>query len=146
MASGGCNCGKIKYSLTELPAEATACHCLECRKVFNAAYGPWFGVSNAVLTWNAKPDLVEKSNLAERGYCSSCRTPMTMVYFALPDRTSISAAGMGLPINEHIFLSEKEEAFVIPDDGAAQHQEFDPPFEKILQAWRDSSSGSNKGS
>lgn len=144
MAPGSCKCGTIGYSLTEIPTEATACHCLECRKVFSAAYGPWFGVSNAVLTWTVKPDLVEKSDIAERGYCSNCHTPTTMVYFAQPQRTYLSAVGMGLRISEHIFLGEQEEGYVIPDDGAPRYQEFNPPFEKILQAWR-KSSGSNKG-
>jgi hypothetical protein len=137
MASGSCACGKIEYRLTEAPKNATACHCVKCRNVFSAPYGPWVGVPNTVLTWIVQPDLVERSDIAERGYCSSCRTPITMVYFAQQlQRTCLSAAGMGLPIKEHIFLKEKAEGFDLPEDGAARYQEFDPPFEKILQVWR----------
>lgn len=144
MASGSCACGKIKYSTTEVPYEATACHCLECRKAFNASFGPWFGVSNAALTWNVKPDLVTKSDIAERGYCAECGTPLTMQYFAQPQRIGLSAVGMRLPIIEHIFLGDQEEGYVIPEDGAARYQEFDPPFEKILQEWRKSSGANSK--
>lgn len=139
MASGTCACGKIKYILTDIPTEATACHCLECRKAFNAPYAPWISVANAALTWSLKPDLVEKSDIAERGYCSGCRTPITMQYFAQPQRVSVSAVGMGVPISEHIFLADKDQDFVVPEDASAKYQYFDPPFEKMLDVWKRSS-------
>ena len=139
MASGTCACEKIKYHFTELPTTATACHCLECRKAFNAPYAPWISVANTALTWSVKPDLVETSDIAERGYCSDCRTPITMQYFAQPQRVSVSAVGMEVPISEHIFLAEKDENYVVPEDSSAKYQHFDPPFQKKLDEWKRSS-------
>lgn len=141
MLSGGCKCGQVQYETSEEPTAATACHCLECRKDFDEPFAPWFHVSNASLTWSAKPDLVKKSNIAERGYCSKCGTPVTMQYFLQPERNSLSLRTIrsttSLPIAEHIFLGEKEESFAIPEDGATRYQEFDPPFEQKLQKWKE---------
>lgn len=141
MASGSCNCGKVKFSITDIPHGATACHCLECREVFGAPYGSWLTVSDSSIVWSMKPDLSKKTKIAERGYCSICETPITMQYFLQPHRISLSLLTLDcvVPITDHIFLQEQEKGYVLPDDGAARHQRFDPPFEKKLQEWCKSS-------
>lgn len=138
MSSGSCTCGKIRYECSEVPKEVTACHCLKCRKAFSAPYGPWFHVPNASLTWSAKPDMVEKTEIAERGYCSQCSTAVTMQYYLQPSRISISGhtIAIPLPVNEHIFLQEQEDGYILPEDRAARYQAFDPAFEKKLQEWK----------
>jgi hypothetical protein len=138
MSLGSCVCGKVRYESTEVPSGVTACHCLACRKAFAAPYGPWFAVLNASLTWSTKPDVIEKTEIAERGYCSQCKTAVTMQYYLQPARISISAhtTAIPLPVVEHLFLEEKEEGYILPEDGAARYEAFDPPFERKLQEWK----------
>jgi hypothetical protein len=138
MSSGNCVCGQVRYESTEVPSGVTACHCLECRKAFAAPYGPWFAVLNASLTWSTRPDVIEKTEIAERGYCSQCKTAVTMQYYLQPARISISAhtIAIPLPVEEHLFLKEKEEGYILPEDGASKYEAFDPPFERKLQEWK----------
>lgn len=37
-ASGGCNCGAVRYRLSAPPVAVVACHCSNCRKQSGAAY------------------------------------------------------------------------------------------------------------
>ena len=36
--TGGCLCGKIRYSLTHAPTEVFLCHCRQCQKAQGSAY------------------------------------------------------------------------------------------------------------
>ena len=141
MLSGACKCGQVQYELGEEPTGASACHCLACRRDFREPYGSWATVSDASIIWIASPDLVKRSTIAERGYCSACRTPVTMQYFVQPERKSLSLRTMqsstSPSITEHIFLVEQEKGFVVPEDGASRYQKFDPPFQQKLQKWQD---------
>lgn len=36
---GGCQCGQVRYELTQLPHEIYVCHCRECQKQSASAFG-----------------------------------------------------------------------------------------------------------
>jgi hypothetical protein len=65
------------------------------------------------------------SHVAERTFCASCGTPITMAFFAEDvvhvtmgsvDQASLTCEPPS--IKSHIFLSEKAPWVVLPDDGA----------------------------
>ena len=36
--TGGCQCGKIRYEITEEPQSVTTCHCLDCQRLTSSAF------------------------------------------------------------------------------------------------------------
>jgi hypothetical protein len=38
--TGGCQCGKIRYEITEAPTLVYTCHCRDCQRL-RAAPSPW---------------------------------------------------------------------------------------------------------
>jgi hypothetical protein len=74
---GGCQCGAVRYALSEQP-ESTVCHCRMCQK---AVGGPFATLSKVKLTsfvWTrGQPDSFRSSSTAERHFCAACGTPLT---------------------------------------------------------------------
>jgi hypothetical protein len=67
---------------------------------------------------------------------------MTMEYYLQPQSVGIAAGTIDRSTEtlpqpvEHIFLAEKAPWFKVPDDGLARFEEFDPPFQGKLEAWK----------
>lgn len=122
---GSCLCGAVSFTLDQTPTEATACHCVQCRKqsghYFASANVPKTGVVLAgeeYLTWYQSSDRVR------RGFCSRCGSwlfwePM------LRDWTSVALGSIegpsGLRLERHIFVGEKGDYYAIAD-GLPQNQ------------------------
>jgi len=39
MICGGCQCGFVRYEVTEQPSGLTVCHCMTCQKQSGSAFG-----------------------------------------------------------------------------------------------------------
>ncbi|KAI3335884.1 Mss4-like protein [Ustulina deusta] len=127
---GSCLCGMVRLKSKMLPESITICHCRECRKasgnpfltfgLFHNDYIQW-STASSTGTRRLLGDLAERikltyySDVAVRGWCPRCGTPLFMKYHCRPDGTSIT---MGLvdnkhvigslpAIKEHIFLGDK---------------------------------------
>jgi hypothetical protein len=139
---GSCACGRIKYAGSKMPTSMTNCHCRQCQKLAGAPYLTWAAVERESLKWTSPPKLLKLTNIAERSFCLDCGSSMTMQYYMQPQRVSIAAGTIDrstatLPQpKEHIFLAEKAPWFKLPDDGLAGFEEFDPPFQSKLEAWK----------
>jgi len=73
---GGCQCGAIRYEITEGLGRASICHCRMCQKAFGNAFAPL--VSARGLRWiTVEPKRFRSSNKAMRGFCPSCGTPLS---------------------------------------------------------------------
>jgi len=76
--TGGCQCGAVRYALSAEPSGSSICHCRMCQKAGGAPFMAFTGVPLAklVLTRGA-PAMYASSDLAERGFCAACGTPLT---------------------------------------------------------------------
>ncbi len=84
--TGGCQCGAIRYEATMQPQGVHVCHCRMCQK---AVGGP-FAVICPVLKTNFRVTrgafaYFHSSDIARRGYCRDCGTPMLFDYPDYPD-------------------------------------------------------------
>ncbi|GAW19477.1 hypothetical protein ANO14919_089640 [Xylariales sp. No.14919] len=162
---GSCLCGMVRLESKMIPGAITICHCRECRKasgnpfltfgLFHNDYIQW-SVASSAGTKRLLGDLADGdgggikltyySDIAVRGWCPRCGTPLFMKYHCRPDGTSIA---MGLvdnehivgalpPVKEHIFLADKAEWWKVPpDDGIARHDGFNEAFTRRLREWSD---------
>jgi hypothetical protein len=88
--TGGCQCGAVRYALAEVPPEASICHCRMCQKAFGSYFAPLASVSTgAFKVTRGEVAIFRSSELAERGFCRDCGTPLTFRYL---DQERISVA------------------------------------------------------
>jgi hypothetical protein len=93
--SGGCQCGAVRFR-AEAVGRATICHCRMCQKAFGGAFGPLVSVKNEDLTWTrGGPKNFRSSNMAQRGFCADCGTPLTYAYLA--DQTEMALGAFDDP-------------------------------------------------
>lgn len=116
---GSCNCGAVRFTLTQLPTEATACHCTQCRK----QSGHYFASANlpkSALQLSGAEHLswYQASDKVRRGFCSRCGCWL----FWEPihrDWTSVALGALDgathLALERHIFVAHKGDYYEIAD-------------------------------
>lgn len=150
-----CLCGQVGWSSGAMPHYITICHCSECKKASGNPFLTFGLFHNSSLKWMSSTSgqssslphgikLIEFSDKAVRGFCSSCGTPLFMKYHCRPDGINVTmgivddehTVGSLPPVKEHIFLKEKSIWWAVDDnDGLDKHQSFNVPFQKRLNHW-----------
>jgi hypothetical protein len=73
--TGGCQCGAVRFRAGRLGGSAI-CHCRMCQKAFGSFFAPMVSTYDTVWT-RGSPKFYRSSNLATRGFCGACGTPLT---------------------------------------------------------------------
>jgi hypothetical protein len=81
-ATGGCMCGKVRYTAAIENDEAYLCHCRMCQRASGNISLAMKNVKKAGVSWEREPDYYQSSPIARRGFCASCGTSLT---FEFPD-------------------------------------------------------------
>jgi hypothetical protein len=72
--TGGCQCGAVRFRAAELEG-AGICHCRMCQKAMGGIFGAF--VTAQGVTWTrGQPAWFASSDMARRGFCSHCGTPL----------------------------------------------------------------------
>ena len=72
--TGGCQCGAVRFRVTQT-GRSSVCHCRMCQKAFGSFFAPL--VSAPAFEWTrGAPKWFASSNLARRGFCAHCGTPL----------------------------------------------------------------------
>ena len=80
--SGGCACGRIRFTATVANDEAYLCHCRMCQRATGSVSIAFKNFRKADVEWASEPDWYESSPIARRPYCAACGTSLG---FAFPD-------------------------------------------------------------
>jgi hypothetical protein len=77
-ATGGCQCGAVRYRFSVMPDDVSLCHCRMCQKATGGLFGAFAGgpletfeVTRGTL------GVFRSSDTVERGFCARCGTPLT---------------------------------------------------------------------
>jgi hypothetical protein len=129
IASGGCLCGAVRFTVWGPLRDVLICHCVECRR--------WHGGPAACtacrrehlrldeqrgLRWTTGP---ASDAAARRGFCGECGSSL---FWDAPGRPTITlSAGSidgptGLTMAGHWFTSQKGDWYDLPDDGLPRHE------------------------
>ncbi len=80
MLTGGCQCGRIRYGLSTVPADISVCHCRMCQKAVGGPFVALALVHPDQITWTrGQPARFRSSSIATRLFCSACGTPLAYV-------------------------------------------------------------------
>ncbi len=78
MLTGGCQCGAVRYEWVQPPQYASICYCRMCQKASGQPFMAFVGGRSERLRWtHGAPSIFGSSNIAERGFCRDCGTPLT---------------------------------------------------------------------
>jgi hypothetical protein len=81
IAEGGCQCGAVRYAFYAPLENAHACHCRMCQRAVGGAFALLAGGQKDNFAWTkGEPAFFASSNLAQRGYCRDCGTPLSFAY------------------------------------------------------------------
>ena len=76
--TGGCQCGAVRYRLDVAPLRANICHCRMCQKAGAAPFMAFAAVpSSELAVTQGVIATFASSDIAERGFCQICGTPLT---------------------------------------------------------------------
>ena len=73
-ATGGCQCGQVRFTVTEPLGRAVLCHCRMCQRATGNAFAPLVTARGVVFA--GQPRRFTSSDVAERGFCRDCGTPL----------------------------------------------------------------------
>jgi hypothetical protein len=75
--SGGCQCGAVRWHATEVGDNPHICHCRMCQKAMGNLFADLVRIKAEHLTWTrGQPSEFNSSDLAARGFCRDCGTPL----------------------------------------------------------------------
>ncbi|MBI1817951.1 MAG: GFA family protein [Deltaproteobacteria bacterium] len=87
--TGGCACGAIRYVCTAEPVISLNCHCRDCQRSSGSAYASGIFVPAEALTFTEGDpkyyvSTSESGNIASRGFCAACGSPVAAKQSAFP--------------------------------------------------------------
>lgn len=81
VATGGCQCGAVRYAFYAPLENVHVCHCRMCQRATGGIFAALAGGSPANFAWTrGTPSFFASSNLARRGFCEKCGTPLSFKY------------------------------------------------------------------
>ena len=76
--TGGCQCGSVRYSVEVTDDDAYLCHCRMCQRATGGVFAALKQVPREAVRWTTRePDSRASSEIARRGFCAACGTPLT---------------------------------------------------------------------
>lgn len=111
MATGGCQCGAIRYEATGEPAYSALCHCVDCRRSAGAPMVGWALFPEEGVTITGEPAQYQSSEHATRHFCGTCGTGLFYTNPAVfPGSIDIQTGSLddpaSLPPQAHIQMAE----------------------------------------
>ncbi|MGI3168594.1 GFA family protein [Pseudooceanicola sp. C21-150M6] len=73
---GMCQCGAARYSIAAGPVRDTLCGCRMCQRATGNFVVAFREVEETRVSWIEAPQVWRSSDVAERGFCASCGTPL----------------------------------------------------------------------
>ena len=81
VATGGCQCGAVRYAFYAPLENAHVCHCRMCQRATGGVFAALAGGQPGNFAWTrGAPAFFASSSLAQRGFCEQCGTPLSFKY------------------------------------------------------------------
>lgn len=137
--SGGCQCGRVRYTTEVNPADAYLCHCRMCQRATGGVSIAFVGVKRADTEWSREPDWYQSSPIAERPFCSACGTPLGFRFLEGSDSMDLTVGSFDEPgefVPKHHFGAESIHEAWIDTTGLPRYRsdEYDVLVEKWTKA------------
>lgn len=115
--TGGCLCGRLRFSATGAPLRVGVCHCLNCRKHHGA---PFFAA--AIFPFGAVTITGAQRLYEGRGFCPDCGSS---VLAQSDGEIELHLGALDTPdqfVPDYELWVIRRESWLAPIPGAAQHE------------------------
>jgi hypothetical protein len=137
--TGGCQCGRIRYTAEVADDDAYLCHCRMCQRATGGVSIAFKNVPRAALTWEREPDRHASSPIAARGFCRECGTPLSFEYLRASENIDLTVGSFdepgGFHPTSHFGAESLHEAWLDTADLPRQRStEYQPLIDRWKQA------------
>ncbi len=117
-ATGGCQCGAVRYTVTQPLGSAGICHCRMCQRAAGNVFAPL--VTARGVEWQGTPGRWASSDIAERGFCRDCGTPLFLSDFDGEDEVELMIGTLddpaAVPPDHHYGIESRVPWLKLADD------------------------------
>ena len=78
--TGGCQCGRVRYTAEIEDDDAYFCHCRMCQRATGGVSIAFKNVPVEKVAWLSEPDWYRSSPIAHRPFCCRCGTPLGFAF------------------------------------------------------------------
>lgn len=140
MLTGGCQCGRVRYTATLDNFDAYLCHCRMCQRATGGVSIAFVNLPKDHRSWDHEPDWYQSSAIAQRPFCRECGTPLGFEY---PDaaRCDLTVGSFDDPSRfkptSHFGVEARHDAWL--DTRGLPEQRCDE-YESLVDRWAQSGS------
>ena len=99
--TGGCLCGKVRYTISADPVFAGICHCRNCQRYTGSAFETVFGVPEAALKIEGElktyDDKGDSGGTVHRRFCPNCGSGIVADVTVMPGIRIVLTGGLDDP-------------------------------------------------
>jgi hypothetical protein len=134
--SGGCACGRVRYTATVRDDDAYLCHCRMCQRSTGSVSIAFKSMKQADVNWQHQPDWYDSSPIAQRPYCRECGTSLGFQFKEGSDKMDLTVASFDDPSRfkpKHHFGAESMHRAWVNTEGLPEYRTGD--YQKLVDKW-----------
>ena len=136
--TGGCACGRVRYSANIENHDAYLCHCRMCQRASGNVSLAMKTLPQSDVTWEREPEYYQSSAIARRGFCSACGTSLTFQYVEGTDKLDLIVGTFDDPspfVPKHHFGAESMHRAWLNTSGLPEMRSED--YQPLVNRWMD---------
>jgi hypothetical protein len=134
--TGGCACGRVRFTATGEPEEAYLCHCRMCQRATGSVSIAFVTFPRDAITWEGDPDWYDSSPIARRPFCSRCGTSLGFEFKKDSARMDLTVASFDDPTPftpRHHFGAESMHRAWVNTEGLPEYRT--DQYQKLIDKW-----------
>ena len=134
--TGGCACGRIRYTVLIHDDDAYLCHCRMCQRSTGSVSVAFTSVKAAEVNWSREPDWYDSSPIGRRSYCRDCGTSLGYRFKEGSDNMDLTVASFDDPSRfkpRHHFGAESINRAWLNTEGLKEVRTQD--YQKLVDKW-----------
>ena len=133
--TGGCACGRIRYTADIEDDEAYLCHCRMCQRATGGVSIAFKNLRKSAVRWESEPQYYHSSAIARRPFCGACGTSLGFEY---PDseKMDLTVGSFDDPsrfVPKHHFGSESMHRAWINTEGLPEQRSDE--YQPLVDRW-----------
>jgi len=137
--TGGCACGRVRYTAAIHDDDAYLCHCRMCQRSTGSVSIAFKNVKQADVQWEHQPDWYDSSPIAKRPYCRDCGTSLGFQFKDGSDKMDLTVASFDDPsrfVPKHHFGAESMHRAWLNTEGLPEKrtEDYQPLVDKWVEA------------
>jgi len=134
--TGGCACGRVRFTATIEDDEAYLCHCRMCQRATGSLSIAFKNLKAANVAWQTEPDWYDSSPIARRPFCAHCGTSLGFRFREDSGNMDLTVASFDDPsrfVPKHHFGAEGIHRAWLNTEGLPEHRT--DAHQKLVDKW-----------